>query len=53
MASNFLHYKKNHIKISQFTRFEVLSLHCNHEEGFQKSEKIKEFIWIWGTTSRI
>ena len=30
---------EDRIKIRQFTKFEVLSLNCNHEEGFQKSEK--------------
>ena len=29
---------QDHIKISQFTKFEVLSLDCNYAEGFQKSE---------------
>ena len=38
-------HKKDHIKISQFTKFEVVSLDCNHVEGFQKSEK---FVWNWG-----
>ena len=31
-----VHRKKDHIKISRFTKFEVLSLDCNHVEGFQK-----------------
>ena len=30
--------RKDHIEISQFNKFEVLLLDCNHMEGFQKSE---------------
>ena len=30
------HHKKDHIKISQFTICELLSLDCSHVEGFQK-----------------
>ena len=33
-------HKKDHFKISQFAKFEVLSLDCNHVEGFQNSEKL-------------
>ena len=40
-------HKKDHIKISQFTKFEVLSLDCNHVEGFQKSE-ILETLYGFG-----
>ena len=32
--------KKDHIKISRFTKFGVVSLDFNHVEIFQKSEKI-------------
>ena len=35
-----VHHKKDHIKVSQFTKFEVLPLDCNHVKGFQKSEKL-------------
>ena len=38
-------HKKDHIKISQFTKFEVLSLDCNHVE----IGKNRYFICIWGT----
>ena len=38
--------KKDRIKISQFTKFEVLPLDCNYVEGFQKSGKIRDFVWI-------
>ena len=31
---------QDHIKISQFTKFEVLLLDCNHVEGFQISGKL-------------
>ena len=34
---------KDHIKISQFTKFVVLSSDCDHVEGFQKSEKLETF----------
>ena len=34
-----VHRKKDHIKIRQFTKFELLSLDSNHLEGFQKSEQ--------------
>ena len=37
---------KDHIKISQFTKFEVLSLDCNHVGGLQKLGKIRHFVWI-------
>ena len=30
--------KKDHTEIRQFTKFEVLSLDCNHVEGSKKSE---------------
>ena len=33
--------KKNHIKISPFTKFEVRSIDCNHVEGFQNLEKLE------------
>ena len=36
---NGVHHKKDHIKISQFTKFEVLSSDYNHVEGFQISGK--------------
>ena len=44
---NGVHQKKDHIKISQFTKFEVLSLDCNHihVEGFQKLAKLQT-VWI-------
>ena len=35
LSENGVHHKKDHIKISQFTKFEVLLLDCNHVEGFQ------------------
>ena len=38
--------KKDHINIRQFTKFEVLSLDFNHEEGFKKSEKLETIAWI-------
>ena len=38
-----VHYKIIHIKISQFTKFEVLSLDCNHVESFQKNRQNKDF----------
>ena len=38
--------KKDHIKISQFTKFGDLSLDCNHVEGFQKSE-IAETLYVF------
>ena len=38
-----VHHKKDHIKISQFTKFEVLLLDCNHVEGFQKLEKLETY----------
>ena len=33
--------EKDHIKISQFTKFEILSLHYKRVEGFKKSEKLE------------
>ena len=43
-----VHHKKDHIKINQFIKFEVLSLDCNHVEVFQKSKKIETlYVWIW------
>ena len=36
-----VHHKKDHIKISQITTFEVLSLNWNHVKGFQNSEKLE------------
>ena len=49
-----VHHKKDHIKIGQFTKFEVLSLDCNQVEGFQKSVKlITHFVsGIWGASSQ-
>ena len=41
-------HKKGHIKISQFTKFEVLSLDCNHVEGFQISEKLETLCGFGG-----
>ena len=52
LIRNLSRYKKGHIKISQFTTFEVPLLDCNHVEGFQKLEKIRDFVWIWGTPSQ-
>ena len=46
-----VHHEKDHTKITQFTKFEVLSLDYNHVEGFQKSDKL-ETLWIWGTPSQ-
>ena len=43
-----VHHKKDQIKISQFTKFEFLSLDCNHEEGFQNSEKLETFYGLRG-----
>ena len=40
-------WKEDHIKISRFTKFEVLSLDCDHVEGFQKSE-ILETLYAFG-----
>ena len=31
---------------TQFTKFKVLSLDCNHAEGFQKSEKLETLYGI-------
>ena len=39
-----VNYKKGHIKISQFTKFDVLSLDFNHEESFQKSAKLETLV---------
>ena len=49
-------------EISQFTKFQALSLDCNHVEEFQKSEnyrlcmnlgdaisELETFVWIWAT----
>ena len=47
------HHKKDHIKICLFTKFEVLSLDCNHVEGFQKSEKIETLYGFGGPYLRI
>ena len=44
--------KNVYMEITQFTTFEVLSLDCNHVEGFQKSEKL-ETVWIWGRYLRV
>ena len=46
-----VHHKKDHKEISQFTKFEVMLLDCNHAEGFQKLE-ILETVWICGTPSQ-
>ena len=55
--------QKDHIKISQFTKFEVLSLDCNHVERFKKKKKKRgkirdrvkhrgkiDFVWVLGKT---
>ena len=44
-----VHDKKDHIKISPFTKFEALSIVCNHVESFQKSEKLDTLHGIWLT----
>ena len=44
--------ERYHIKISQVFNFEVLLLDCNQVEGFQKLEKIGDFVWIWGMPSQ-
>ena len=39
--------EKDHIKSSQLTKFEVLSLDCKHAGGFKKKNgKIRDFVWI-------
>ena len=43
-----VHHKKDHIKFSQFTKFEVLSLECDHVEVFQNSEKLEILYESWG-----
>ena len=40
--------KKDHIKIRQFAKFEVLSLDCDHVDGFQISGK-KETLHGFGS----
>ena len=34
-------HERSQIKISQFTKFELLSLECNRVEGFQKLKKLE------------
>ena len=36
------------IKISQFAKFVILSLACNHVEGFQKPEKLQPLYGFGG-----
>ena len=48
-----VHYKKDHIKVSQFTKFEVLLLDCNRGKGFQKSEKLETVVGFGGSHLRI
>ena len=48
-----VHHKKGHINISQFTKVEVLSLDCNHVEGFQKSEKIRDCMELGDAISEL
>ena len=43
--------QKDHIKIRQFTKFEVTSLDCNQVEGFQKLEKIRDICMEIGRPS--
>ena len=40
--------KKDHIKLLSLPKFEVVSLDCNHVEGFQKSEKLETLHGFWG-----
>ena len=40
-----VHRKKDHIKITLLTKFEVLSLDFNHVEA-------GDFVWIWGMSSQ-
>ena len=40
-----VHRKKDHIEITLFTKFEVLSLDCNHVEA-------GDFVWIWEMPSQ-
>ena len=44
-------HKKDLINISQFTKFEVLFLDCNHGVGFQKSEKLETLYGLGHTIS--
>ena len=53
LIRNGVHHKKDHIKISQFTKFEVLWSDYNHVEGFQKSEKIETLYGFGGCHLRI
>ena len=46
-------WKEDHIKISRFTKFEVLSLDCDHVERFQKSEKLENLYGFEGRHLRI
>ena len=48
-----VHLKKDHIKIRQCTKFEVLSLDCNHVQGFQRSEKLGPLYGFGGRHLRI
>ena len=41
-------HKKDHTKISQFTKFEVLSLGCNHVQGRSKIGKIGDCMEFGG-----
>ena len=41
-------WKKDRIKISQFITSGVVSLDCNHVEGFQKSEKLETLYGFGG-----
>ena len=42
-----VHLKRDHIKISHFTKFQALWLDCSHVEKFQIS-KIRDFALILG-----
>ena len=48
-----VHRKNDRIKISQFTKFMVLSLDSNHVEGFQKHGKIETLYGFGGRHLRI
>ena len=48
-----MHHKKDHIEISQFAKFGVLSLDRNHGKGFQKSKTLETLYGFGGRHLRI
>ena len=52
LVRNWSPSREDHIKISQSTKFDVLSLDCNRVGGFEKLERLETMYGFGGTLSQ-